>query len=370
MTRDKILARTTAGALVLAFVAFVAPGIAADSGVSVPSLAEHNALAGRVDVLEGTDQTLAARADALEAGQDALTGRVDDLESRLAALEAAAAPTPTPTPTPEPTPEAQVATTQFGACPTNPGGFSASAQQTVVDKFGPGASIRQFGTDFTQVAAHVAGAGVVHVSWKPGSVAAITESAVAAATANLEDGDIVEVWHEIDKKIRDGVFTRTEGIARKNAFYDVIQTLNAQPGRPQLLVANTLTGWEADPDNGTTHGDLTQWYDVKADVLGLDLDGIDGLPDYADEVPVAVAFVDRPGDTYTKWSVPEFGGEPVAGDADDSDRVAWVNFHGANLRDNGAYTVAYYDYVVSRDYPLDTPASVDAWRTFVASNAA
>jgi hypothetical protein len=252
--------------------------------------------------------------------------------------------------------------TQFGASAS---GTSATAQQGVVDKFGPtSVSVRQFATSFTTVAPRLAGVSIVHYSWKPTSVAAITDTAVRNAVVNLKPGDMVEIWHEADKKVRDGVFSMTEAIARKNAFYEAVKRV-----RPDLLVANTLTGWEADPDNPTTRGNIDKWAQVKADVLGIDQDGANSwpYPDFKDEVPVVKKFV-ADFEPYKKWTVPEFGAPARPEDPNDTVLASWMRDHATYFRDNGAYAVMWFDYFAANNYILDSPAELDAWRDMVETN--
>jgi hypothetical protein len=248
--------------------------------------------------------------------------------------------------------------TVFGADAT---GTSATGQANVLTKWGDGAAIRQFFTGFGQVAPRDRRASVVHASWKPASLGVITDAAVTAATANLLPGDCVEVWHESDKKVRDGVYTHVEALARKNRFYDTVKRV-----RPDLLVVNTLTGWEAEPGNSTTRGNIDKWAAVKADLLGLDCDGIHGWPytNYDGEIAAAVAFVEK-FPAYKGWCVPEFGTSRHTNDQSGATRAQWATTTAAKFKAAGAAYVCLYEFESTPGNAFTTPAELAAWRSLI-----
>lgn len=210
--------------------------------------------------------------------------------------------------------------TFIGGCPPA-GGSSLAAAQTVVDKWGPGAAVRQYHS--TGKAPRPADAGVVHPSWKP-TMAQITANWVSIVTADLLEGDSVEVWHEADNKVRGGSLTFTDVVARKNKFYDLVTEL-----RPDLKVVNTLTG-QALSNYGKD--EWTKWGVVKAHLLGLDADGIHDkvapldIP-YEDEIERVARFLDA-NPSYEGWCVPEFGTSRPAYDLTGEQRAAWARKYG------------------------------------------
>lgn len=302
---------------------------------------------------------LDAEANVLRAENSALSTEVDELHIEVERLRELL--------------EQQEKTTVFGACPTN--GVSGTnpslaSMQAVVDKFGPGVAIRTFiGASSNMVSVNrlpKSSVEKMHVSWKPTSVGVITDAAVQSACINLLPGDVVEVWHESDKKVRDGVFSMAECLARKNAFYDAVKRV-----RPDLLVVNTLTGWEADEDNPSTQGNIDKWAQVRADLLGLDCDGVNVYPytSYDSEIATAVDFVDRfnvnAGGTYKGWSVPEFTVDRHATyDVNGSNRIAWAQQYATKFRDAGADYVCWFDYNMSSTSheALELSNEINAWK--------
>lgn len=314
----------------------------------------HDELLGILTAHDAEREANLARAQAAEGEVAELLAEVAALEARVRELEAQV-----PDPDPEPEPDPDPGVTVFGADAT---GTSGSAQATVIGKWGQGVAIRQFFTGLGQIASRNPDAGIVHCSWKPASVSAITPTAVAAAVANLRPGDCVEVWHESDKKVRDGVYTFDEALRRKNRFYDVIQEV-----RPDLLVVNTLTGWEAEPGNTSTRGNIDKWAGVKADLLGLDCDGIHGFPypNYTSEIDTAVEFLeDFPA--YKGWCVPEFGTSRSSQDPTGSARADWATNYANKFLAAGAHYVCLYEYESTTGNAFTTTAEINAWRSFTA----
>lgn len=308
-------------------------------------------------VLSKADTERASLAEALGVAaseRNALAAAVAERDTTIAELRARIVELEKPDPEPEPR------TTIFGA---DAAGTGSSAQPIVVAKWGTDIAVRQFFTGFAQIAPRDPSVSIVHASWKPSSVSAITESAVRAATANLLPGDCVEVWHEADKKVRDGIFAHAEGIARKNRFYDVVRIV-----RPDLLVVNTLTGWEADPNNSTTRGNIDKWAEVRADLLGLDCDGVHGwpYPNYDGEIATAKAFLAK-FPAYKGWCVPEFGtSRNATNDADGRTRAMWALGYAEKFAGAGAEYVCLYEYESTVGNAFTTAAELSAWRAVTA----
>lgn len=253
--------------------------------------------------------------------------------------------------------------TLFGACPEKPGGTSLAAAQGVVDKWGKGAAVRQFLGGVGTVAQRPVDAGIVHISWKEFNQSRITEASVTRACANLLAGDCVEVIHESDNDGLTGA-DLTKRIALKSYFYDTVKAV-----RPDLLVVNTVTGWLMDPKSGK---DPSPWGQVKADVLGIDCDGIrpTKLPytNYEDETTAALAFVEKyKANGYRYVAVPEFGCPRIPALDPDGKIRAEYHAHYADLwTSSGFLYVTLYEYDSSPHYSLTTPAEIDQWRSLVA----
>jgi hypothetical protein len=261
-----------------------------------------------------------------------------------------------------------------GACPRIPGGSGLTAAQTVINVWGTSGrvAIRQFNGGGLGTALQIpAAAKLIHYSWKPSSVAAITPTNVAATLDQAVETNkiiVVEVWHEIDKKVRDGVFSRNEGIARKNRFYQVVKDLYGN----RVKVANTLTGWEADPDNDNTDGDIRPWLDVDADLLGMDFDGIrptsNSYVGYFDELPSVHEFLtDARADLYSGWAIPEWGAPRYSGDPTGTFRAAWHNTCLNRYRTEGCSYVTAYEYDSTTGYAMTQPAEITGWAAQIAN---
>lgn len=260
-----------------------------------------------------------------------------------------------------------------GACPRMPGGSSLNAAQTVINVWGNSGrvAIRMFGTSLSTPMAVPAASRLVHYSWKPTSVSAITPASVSTALGGAVGTDkilVAEVWHEIDKKIRDGVFSRNEGIARKNRFYDVVKDLYGD----RVLVANTLTGWEADPDNSRTDGDIRGWADIDADLLGMDFDGIKptsrSYVGYFDEIPSVHEFLaSSRADLYSGWAIPEWGAPRYSGDPQGIYRATWHNNSLNRYRTEGCSYVTAYEYNSTPGYAMTTTAERAGWSAQIAN---
>lgn len=186
---------------------------------------------------------------------------------------------------------------------------------------------------------------------------------IAAAARATRTGDVLELVHEADKKVSDGDTTWATVLAAKNRFYRVVKRAN-----PRVLVANTLTGYTAEPASGRR---LDRWARIKADILGIDCDGINPrtgpYPDYSDEVQAAVAFVTDHADRgYRYWSVPEFTAGRQPGDVDGTKRAAWIADTAAEFVRAGASYVMYFDYDNVGIQQLTTPAEIATWRAIIA----
>lgn len=258
-----------------------------------------------------------------------------------------------------------------GACPRIPGGSSLSAAQRVTSLWGTRAAVRQFNGGGLGTPLRVPNCPLIHYSWKPSSAGAITTSNVSATLDEAVEGDqiiVAEVWHEIDKKVRDGVFSRSNGIGRKNKFYDVVKDLYGD----RVLVANTLTGWEADPDNSRTGGDIRGWNDVDADLLGMDFDGIKptsrSYVGYFDELESVHEFLAASGSgLYSGWAIPEFGAPRYSGDPQGTYRAAWHNSCLNRYRTEGCKYVTAYEYDSTVGYAMTQPAEIAGWAAQIAN---
>lgn len=257
--------------------------------------------------------------------------------------------------------------TRFGASPKH------APPSSVVAKFGVGASVRIFSQTIAPPT-HPAGASTVHTSFALlnygmsrdqalRAVAAGTYDAqIAAAAKATPAGDSIEIVHEADKKITDGNTTWPVVLAAKNHFYDVAKAAN-----PNVLIANTVTGWTAEPTSGRN---LAQWGQIKADILGIDCDGINpatgAYPNYDAEIAAAVAFVKtHAGNGYRNWAVPEFTAGRQASDTDGARRAAWSTDLAQKFRANQALYVDYFDYNNTPNEALELPHEINSWKAFV-----
>ena len=302
----------------------------------------------------------AARAEAsrlsLElTSRDALIGQ---LRQRIADLEAHV---PVDPPVDPPTPARK---TLFGSCPAYPGGESLAAARTVTAKWGEGAAVRQFKGNFS--APNQVGS-ITHTSYKPSVtdlLAGRLDSAITTAVNGARPGDVVEVWHEPDKKVTDGVDTYERLVAAKNYFFDKVKAL-----RSDVLVCNTVTGWLFEPTR--TGVDWRRWGAVKADIIGIDCDGIHPtkLPytNYEGETTRARAFVEEfAHQGYRFYAVPEYGSSRISTDTDGAERAKAYRAQGERWKaDPLCLFVALYEYDPSTAYTyrLTTQAELDAWRS-------
>jgi hypothetical protein len=263
--------------------------------------------------------------------------------------------------------------TKFGADPTN-----GATNDGPVQKFGTKASVRIF-ADTIKNPVHPTGASIVHTSYaltgygvsRDQALRNLTagkyDAAIAAAAKATPKGDVIEIVHEADHKITNGDTSFAVVLAAKNHFYTVAKAAN-----PNVLIANTVTGWLTDPKSG---GDFQRWGQVKADIIGIDCDGINPTslpyPNYDDETKAGVAFVKAyAGNGYKYWAVPEFGAARMSGDASGTERVKWMAFNANNnFKANGALYVDWYDYSLSGHLlPLTLTNEINTWKTFVAQN--
>ncbi len=244
----------------------------------------------------------------------------------------------------------------------------------MVSKFGVGSSVRVFSQSIA-APTHPVGASTVHTSYAllrygvsrdqalRGVTAGTYDAQIAAAAKATPAGDSIEIVHEADKKITDGNTTWPVVLAAKNHFYDVAKAAN-----PNVLIANTVTGWTAEPTSGR---DFERWGQVKADIVGIDCDGVNpatgAYPSYDAEIAAAVAFVKaHAASGYRSWAVPEFTAGRQAADTDGSKRIAWFQDVAAKFTANGARYVDYFDYNNTPNEALELPDEIAAWKTFVS----
>jgi glycerophosphoryl diester phosphodiesterase len=163
---------------------------------------------------------------------------------------------------------------------------------------------------------------------------------------------VLEILHEADHKVNGaagtGTYTVAQCIACKNKFYDVVKSVDSR-----FLVAATYTGYSFEINN-TYNQD--QWGPVKADILGIDLDGIHAdpadvvngviqYPNYDSEPGVAKAFIDKWAANGYKWvAMPEWGtsrdgwydpdgkgplpSQHIGVDTTGTQRAAWIKKYG------------------------------------------
>ena len=258
--------------------------------------------------------------------------------------------------------------TRFGASPMN-----HSVGPSVTAKWGVGASLRVFAQDIA-APTHPEGASTVHTSFalldygvsRDQALRDVTagkyDTQIAAAAEGTSAGDAIELVHEADKKIADGITTWPVVLAAKNHFHDVAKAAN-----PDVLIVNTVTGWTADPMSGRN---FEQWAEIRADIIGIDCDGINpatgAYPDYDAEIAAAVDFVENhAANGYDHWAVPEFTAGRQATDTDGSKRAAWLIEMANKFRDNGALYVDFFDYNNTPREALEMPKEIAAWRSFV-----
>lgn len=308
-------------------------------------IAERNtAQAGAVDAV----RALVTEHERSTTQNEALQVKVAELEAEIARLQEGGG---------------SIATrTRFGACPAKPGGTSLAAAQTVVTKWGKGAAVRQF-YSATDVGMCPPDSSIMHGSWKP-SAAQITETWAQTVLKNYRDGDCAEVWHEADKKVSDGAYTYEDLLARKNKFYDIVKKV-----RPGIRVVNTVTGWMMDPKSGK---DPSRWGAVKADVFGIDCDGVrpTALPytNYEAETKAALEFIEKyKANGYQWFAVPEYGCPRItATDADGSKRALYHDYYCNLWADSGkCLYVTLYEYDSSPNYSLTTQAEIAQFKNWV-----
>jgi len=282
-----------------------------------------------------------------------------NLAQKLADCEAGGPPPPPPPP--------PVGVTDFGACPTKGG----SAPQ-VPTKWGQGSALRTFASSgsFTAPAA-VANVGTWHHSWKPTIGTAMTTAAVTAAIKNAKPGDYVEVWHEVDVKVNGGSLTQADANAikaMKNTFHDVVKAV-----RPDLKVAHTVSAWLFNDQSGEYPGTANnagsaEWHaGIRADVIGIDCDGMSNLskyPDFTSSIKNVRAFIAAKG--FAGWAVPEFMHPRISTDPTGQQRANFFTTHGTKFRDGDAdyVTLFDYDFRPNQEVIVGSPEYV-AWKAFI-----
>jgi hypothetical protein len=142
--------------------------------------------------------------------------------------------------------------TRFGASPMN-----HSIGPSVTAKWGVGASLRVFAQDIA-APTHPVGASTVHTSFalldygvsRDQALRDVTagkyDTQIAAAAKGASAGDAIELVHEADKKIADGITTWPVVLAAKNHFHDVAKAANssgstAMASTPQRAPTRTTT---------------------------------------------------------------------------------------------------------------------------------
>jgi hypothetical protein len=345
-----------------------------------------------------TDQIDAQRRQ-IEAQDANLTrerGLVESLRSQVTELQAykdahpdkvAPAPAPEPGPTPTPPAPAPVVRTKFGACPPKPGDASGNL---AIAKWGPGIALRRYTSAFpTTLAAHPK-SSLDHISFSVPSAAWLVsfangsyDAACTAMVKSIPAADrprvVLELIHEGNNKVNGGNgYTIPIVIAAKNRFYDLVKAVDKS-----IRVASTHTAWLFDPDSKENPDD---WGPVKADVLGVDFDGIHSFPypDYADELPEIRAFLLKwggPSGYYSQWSVPEVGASranKLTAGLDDTGAkwASWAKGYAETWRSASATSVGAAAFVCWYDYESTPGNEIPAgslmfqtWADLIASAA-
>jgi hypothetical protein len=253
---------------------------------------------------------------------------------------------------PVPAPPPVISTgTLFGACPTNPGGASLTAAQTVAQKFGGIPAVRQFnGAELTWNATPAKTA--VHRSWKP--AASVTNAQIdtllrAADADAVKNGvkHILTFWHEPDNDSL-SAGARADRIALINRLHERKVAL----GLKNVQTSVIFTGGFFASYGSQANRDL--WNGVKGDLVGLDADGVhttttsatDYTTKYDDEVANVKKFMAT--NIFVGWTVPEFGtSRQNYFDPTGSKRAAWMKYWGEYFAAQGAAQVLFYDYDTS-----------------------
>ena len=258
----------------------------------------------------------------------------------------------------------------FGACPT-----VGSPASSVISKYGSGASVRMFVPGGFSTVTRPAGASRMHVSWKPTLGSTITDSQLIAAFANLRDGDLVEVWHESDVKYRKGD-DLAPMLAMKNEFHDRVVALRDAGRIPHVLTVNTWAGWSVDSTSSVDTSELH----ARADVLGLDMDGIpasDSFYPFAARQMGAKFVAAYKAGGYVGWTVPEFAMPAVASDPTNEKRIAWIQSEVARISEGvpasgipAPLMIAWFDTdgTTILDTGLSTSNEIAVWSAAVATN--
>lgn len=262
-----------------------------------------------------------------------------------------------------PDPEPPVMVQRVGACPAA-GGFSTTAAATVVGKWGSGASVRLFsGSDLRSVAPRPATAGRVHASWKPLGGQPMTEASVRAACINLLEGDVVTVEHEADvKRLSGGSQADLDArMALQDEFHRLVKIV-----RPDLLTSCVLAAWRFRQE--ATGTQAPEPYLTDADLLGVDLDGVNSLTaasyyDFRQMLPRTRQVADR--DYGGRWTCPEFGWPRLNNDPNGTGRVAAINAQTPAILAAGAYSLEWFDYPTVPGYTLTLTNERAAWQSFV-----
>lgn len=260
--------------------------------------------------------------------------------------------------------------TVWGSCPVA-GGTSLAAAQTVVTKWGSGVSVRQFFIDFVDGPQFPTGAPLVHDSFKPDIAslnAGTLDSTITAWAAGITIPQgvtlCVEIWHELDNKVRGGSIVLADGIAAKNRFYDLVKAAN-----PAIKVVSTYTGWLYEPSSGL---DPSIYTPIKCDWLGADLDGIHptngNYPSFTSEISGMDYCVSQTANC-TGWCVPEFGSpRDTTYDVDGTGRAAWMTNYGPLLSGAAQYVCCFEYPTGGAQYELTTTAEINSWAALCATN--
>lgn len=255
----------------------------------------------------------------------------------------------------------------FGACPSGAGGYSAAAIQRIIDKWGTKAVARVFVNETGSWALPAVPSSVrlLHISWKPditkllsGAFDSQLSKLVAWATALQTAGTrvVLEVFHEADVKVRQGIGLWSDYLAAKNYFGHYVRNAN-----PTLRTGHTMSVWTFTPSAKLNPDTFAG---VIADVLGVDCDGMnspDAYPDFTDAIWAAQKWAKAHG---YSLAIPEFGHERITNDTGGSKRALWMDQQAKVFEATGAEYVCFFDF--SKDSIAAGSPEAKVWSLWTA----
>ena len=317
------------------------------------------------------------RPAAADHGADAHADRDVDADADPAPT-VTSTPTPTQTSTPGTPPPSEPPVTnptgtQFGtSIYQEPGETFEQAYQRRVQEFGRLPVDRVYYTGLPKPWPGIAGYGgtTVSVSFKADPKQVLTGAYDATLTNWFEtaprDRDIYwTYYHEPEDNIEAGEFTAAD----YRAAWQRISALENRAVNPRLHATLILMCYSLTP---YSHRSFTDYYAGAAyiDVLGFDCYNqqwakgiyIDPATQFAQVLAVSKS-------TGRPFAVTEFGSQVVAGDSTGAGRAAWLRASGSYLAQQGAVFVTYFDSPHSNEYRLLDTASLQAWKSVIATSS-